>query len=296
MIRAFDLAEPAITHGGPAKPFGLGTEGYALHEIVRMIVGNVDIIDRSTGRLVKLRRNELRTNPLRAHKVARVVRLLFDANVDLDDYARLLVTVGARNSRFFATIRDEFIVCLVARQERRYTEAFLYLYRILEFTSVAFPMLYALSHQNFVGSQSFLKSLVADGKEGDLKILSKALPALSAQGNLNGILFDFSIGGYDVALIDALKSELSAAVKPAVAGMEFEDQGDVLFRVPFDNMSHLFSSLRNRMFHYRNGERNIDLVKTGGSEIVCKLCIDELIYWFCLVYTEIVRTVGRQII
>ncbi|WP_152567551.1 hypothetical protein [Sphingopyxis sp. LC363] len=157
-------------------------------------------------------------------------------------------------------------------------------------------MLYALSNQNFAGSLSFLKSLVSDGKQGDLKVLSKALPTLAAQGNLDGLLFDFSVAGYDVNLVSKIKSELNAAVKPAVSSMDFEDQGDILFRVAFNDMSHLFATLRNRMFHYRNDERNIDLVKIGGAETVCKLCIDELIYWFCLVYTEIIRTVGKQII
>ncbi|WP_150131287.1 hypothetical protein [Sphingobium yanoikuyae] len=294
-MRSFELVEPISTHGVPPRPFGLGQNGSALHEIVRIMVGNVDVKDQA-GNVFRLRRNELRTRPLRAHKVARVVRLLFESQVNLEDYSRILTTIGARNRNFFATIRDEFLICLVARREKRFTESFLYLYRILEFTAVAFPMLYALSHQNFAGSQSFLKSLVADGKEGDLKVLSKALPTLSAQGNLDGLLFDFSIAGYDIDLINKIRAELNAAVKPAVLGMEFEEQGDILFRVPFNDMSHLFVSLRNRMFHYRNGERNIDLVRIGGAETICKICIDELIHWFCLVYTEIVRTVSRQII
>jgi len=251
---------------------------------VRIIVGNVNIKDHKDN-IFRLRRNELRTEPLRAHKVARVVKLLFGSQVDLNDYAQLLTTVGARNSIFFATIRDELIMCIIARREKRFTESFLYLYRILEYTSVAFPMLYALSHQNFSGSFGFLKSLVSDGKQGDLKVLSKALPTMAAQGNLDGLLFDFSVAGYDVELVRKIRNELNSAVKPAVSNMEFDYQGDILFRVPFNDMSHLFATLRNRMFHYRNDERNIDLVKLGGAETVCELCIDELFYWFCLVYT-----------
>lgn len=294
-MRSFQLVEPVSVHGTPEHPFGLGQQGYALHEIVRIIVGNVDVKDQADN-IFRLRRNELRTRPLRAHKVARVVKLLFESQVDLGDYARLLTTVGARNSNFFATIRDELILCLVSRRERRFTESFLYLYRILEYTSVAFPMLYALSNQNFTGSLNFLKSLVSDSKQSDLKVLSKALPTLAAHGNLDGLSFDFSVAGYDVILVNKIKSELNAAVKPAVSSMDFEDQGDTLFRVSFNDMSYLFSTIRNRMFHYRNDERNIDLVKLGGAETICKLCIDELIYWFCLVYTEIIRTVGKQIV
>lgn len=94
----------------------------------------------------------------------------------------------------------------MARKEKRFTESFLYLYRIIEYASVAFPMLYALSHQNFVGSFNFLKSLVSDGKQGDLKVLSKTLPILATQGNLDGLLFDFSVAGYDIELIEKSKA------------------------------------------------------------------------------------------
>jgi hypothetical protein len=291
LIREPDTANPAQTH-----PFGLNEDGVALHEILRLILGNVDLYHEDSELLVKIRTNELRTNGFHRGKPERMVNILFDNEISLQEYARLLSSVGTRNSTFFAQVRSELALCLLAKKQGRFTEAFIYLYRILEYISIAFPMLYALSNHDFFGSQRFLKSLVLDGKEGDLKVLERAIPTLSAQGNLNGITFDFSVAGMHSDRVGAIRAELTEAVRPKVADMEFETEGDILFRVPFDQMSMLFVSVRNRMFHYKIGERNINLARVGGSELLCKICLKELLYWFSLVYTEIIRVLGRQVV
>lgn len=267
-----------------------------MHEVVRLLVGNADVTDGQTNRTIKFRNNELRLGHMRAHRPARIVKVIFDSSANIEDYTKLLESVGIRNKRFFEQVRDELIICLVARRERRFTESFLYLYRLLEHISVAFPMLYALSHINFEGSHKFLKSLVADGKEGELKVLEKSVPVLSKQGNLNGIKFDFSVAGLDTDTIEKIKRQIVSVIQPSVPKMEIEDEGEILFRVPFDSMSTLFVVLRNRTFHYKLGERNMNLVALGGSEFIFSLVIDELLYWFALLYTEIIRTCGRQIV
>lgn len=292
----FKLREPISGGDPPAGPFGLNDNGNALHEVLRLLLGTTETYQGDGDIIIPLRQNELRKHVRRRSRPEKIVNLVFGSDLDIDDYTRLLNTVGLRNANFFRQVRSELILCLVAKKQKRYTESFLYLYRILEYISVAFPMLYALSHQDFIGSQAFLKSLVADGKEGDLKVLERAVPILSAQGNLSNITFEFKSLGFDTDLIQSIKAEVSAVIGTKLKSIEFEEEGDTIFRVSFDEISTLFIILRNRMFHFRLGERNINLGRVGGSETICKMCLPELIYWFGLLYTEIIRVVGKQVV
>ncbi|MBD8678311.1 hypothetical protein [Sphingomonas sp. CFBP 13720] len=295
MANPYQLREPVTESADQVAPFSVNENGNALHEVLRLLLGTIDVYNPTTDQIVKLRSNEFRTEIANKSRPEKIVNLVLGPDVGLHDYIKILNTVGLRNATFFRTVRSELVLCLLAKKQKRYTESFLYLYRILEYVSVAFPMLYALSHQSFVGSHNFLKSIALNGKEGDLKILEKTIPILSAQGNLTNLTFDFCVEGIDVDCVSAIKNEITNCVKPAVPSLEFETEGDVLFRVPFDEMSVFFATIRNRMFHYRLGEKNINWDRIGGSETICRMCGRELIYWFALLYTEIIRVSGRQV-
>ena len=60
--------------------------------------------------------------------------------------------------------------------------------------------------------------------------------------------------------------------------------------VPFLEMHYLIVTVRNRMFHFRQGEENLSLGEFGGSEVICKMIMNEAIHWFSKIYSEILRT------
>lgn len=73
-----------------------------------------------------------------------------------------------------------------------------------------------------------------------------------------------------------------------------EEDGEFLLRVPFNSMSSLIASIRNRMFHYRIRETNFDLARLGGSEQICRLVLSEGIYWFAILFSEMVKTLAKR--
>lgn len=154
-------------------------------------------------------------------------------------------------------------------------------------------MLYAMTHKDFYDVHSFLKSLLSTEKDGDLRILQKAIPHISKGGGLDALSMEFSVAGYDLDYVSALKSQLNAVVKPHVQGFEFEDQGEILFRVPFDSAPALMVTVRNRMFHMKIAEKNLMLGLLGGAERICEMCVNEMHYWFALTYSELVRALTK---
>jgi hypothetical protein len=93
---------------------------------------------------------------------------------------------------------------------------------------------------------------------------------------------------YARACHDQLKKHKTATV---IKEVEFQGSDfDYEINVPFLEMHHLIVIVRNRMFHFRQGESNLILGEIGGSEVICKMIMNEAIHWFSKIYSEILRT------
>jgi hypothetical protein len=288
------LREPAVGQYIPPRPFGVVSDGLPPHEIIRLLLGSVDVSEPGSGKVTFLTTNEFRNRTRRLRHPARISSFLFDNEVDLVDYERFVVALSAQNAHFFERLRGELALALVAKRAARYTESFLYFYRVLELTAVAFPLLYASAHSDFQRANDFLRSLMSTDKDGDLKVIAKAVPKIAERGGLSPVVFDFLVSGSDVRWIAELKRQIERCNINGIDGFEFESDGDVLFRVPFNSMPVLIATFRNRMFHYRVGEKNIELGLMGGSEGICKVLVPEISHWFALLYAEIIRTMAKR--
>lgn len=293
MFENLTLKEPLLGGYQPPRPFGLSSDGAAPHEIVRLLLGSVNI-EASTGRTAALSTNEFRQASRRMCRPDRISNFLFEDEITLDDYGILVTTLSSRNASFFEKLRQELTLALLCKKDRRFTESFLYFYRVLEMTAVAFPLLYATTHSDFGRAHDFLKSLLSNEKDGDLKVLNTAVPVIAQQGNLAGLTFDFSIAGSNASWVYALKRQIERCGIHRTDGFEFQPDGDALFRVPFNSMPSLLTQFRNRMFHYRIGQTNFDLGAIGGSERICEMLTAEAAHWFALMYAEILRVMAKR--
>lgn len=278
----------------PPRPFGLYSDGAAPHEIVRLLLGSVNVRHASTGRTTALTTNEFRQTARRMCRPERISHFLFEGDIALAEYESFVTALSAQNADFFEKLRQELTIALLAKREGRFTEAFLYFYRVLEMTAVAFPLLYATSQSDFKRAHAFLKSLMNNDRDGDLKVLNTAVPVIAAQANLTSVTFDFSISGSEAAWVSMFKAQIERCNIQAVDGFEFEPDSDVLFRVPFNSMPSLLVKFRNRMFHYRAGEANFDLGALGGAERICGILVSEAAYWFALIYAELLRVMAKR--
>lgn len=288
------LREPALGGYTPPKPFGLYSEGAAPHEIIRLLLGSVNVREALTGRTTLLSTNEFRQTARRMCRPDRISQFLFEGDITLDEYGSFVTALSAKNADFFEKLRQELTLALIAKKDHRFTESFLYFYRVLEMTAVAFPLLYASTQSDFKKAHSFLKSLMDNERDGDLKILNTTVPIISAQANLTAVTFDFSVVGSDVAWATVFKSQIEKCKIHKTPGFEFEPDIDTLFRVPFNSVPTLLVQFRNRMFHYRVGEANFDLGAIGGAERVCQILVSEAAYWFALIYAEILRVMAKR--
>lgn len=289
------LKEPSKANYVPPKPFGLNGDGLAAHEVLRLLLGSINVEDKKTGKIYHLSKNQLGVGGSRLCRPEKIVATVFGGNFTLSDYKSLIESVNAKNLEFMQRLRRELTMSLYCRRTGRHTESFLYMYRVLEMTSLAIPMIYALAKRDFTNTHTFLKGLFANDRAGDLSALRAAVSTIAADGGLGPLKFDFSVSGWDVGLVNELRNQITTCVLPDVRNLEIEDQGDILFRVPFNAMPVFFATVRNRMFHYRIGEANFDLAALHGSESLCEMCMDQILFWFTHLYVQMVRVLATQV-
>lgn len=294
MAVRYTLKELGGARADPGRPFGFYESGARLHEILRLLLGSANVYDKENRTTLELGVNELRTSGRRLYKPEKILEVIFEGAVSIEDYGRFVVAESAANLDFYTGLRDELCLSLICKKRGNNIEAFLYLYRILEYISLAVPILYASSQTRFSVANDFLKSLRMSDRDGDLAALSRAIPTISSRGNLSEVTFDFSVSGREANLVAVLRAEFDRCIKAKVDGFELYDDGDILFSVPFNSMPSLFINVRNRLFHYKIGDPNFDVRMFGGADVVCAICVKEMTHWFSLLYIEIVRIMGRR--
>lgn len=296
MALRFTLKEPKFRGFSPEPPFGLYENGVPLFEIFRLLRGTVDVLDKRTGKLVKITENETRIGVTRSARPVHIFKYLVD-DVDSEDsvsfeaFEDFIQRQKHLNKQFFERLRANLTMCLVAKQSGRSTESFLYFYRILEHVSLAFPLTYALNENDFGKAHRFLKDLFQNERDGDLAAMKTFVPRIAQIGGYQNETFEFAFNNCTVLDGSACMTQLRACFDSDSSIVSFdEDEATTEFLVPFNQMHSFIVTVRNRMFHDRVGERNLDLALMGGSDLLCNVVMQEALHWFSKVYAEIVRT------
>ena len=291
MSTRYLLEEPYPELEIPAE-LGFSNEGSLVHQSLRILTGSAVVNDVWAGKIYKLGDSELRLPPIRKHETARIIGSILSSEVSEDDYMRFVLSVSRQNHAFFVKLRNELILCLIAKKDRRFTESFLYLYRIIEYISTAFPILWASMQSDFSNGYVFLRSLIENERDGELKILVQSIPHLARRGNLSDLMFSFRCFNVHNEYVSILRNELRNCI--SVKGVDWEHDDDVIFEANFCQIPSLLVSVRNRTFHYQTSKNNVDLARIGGAEKLMEFLLPEFTYWFSLVYVEIVRTLASQ--
>jgi hypothetical protein len=231
--------------------------------------------------------NELKKAGRHTANPRTIAKSFFKDDLSLSDYEKFVRKANAQNEAFYKTLRSELVLCLTSKQRGNFSESFLYLYRILEYISFAIPLMYSTSQSNFKNGFIFIKSLVEAEKDGHLVILKRSVPTIFKVNNIGGIDAEFSITGRNAAWVAEVRNQFDKRIKASVAGFEFDDTGgSTLFRVPFNSVPALIINVRNRAFHYRMDEPNIDLGALGGIDGICEMLMPELTYWLAVLFGE----------
>ena len=187
------MREPRLRGYVPPRGFGLYSDGHHIHTIFRLFLGSVNAYDKVAQKLVVLNWDESQfALSNRSAKPKNVTDILFEdtENISEDDYLGFLKNYNPRNEEFFLTLSRELTHCIVAKKRLHLGESFLHFYRIMEYVSLSFPVIYSRAQSDFESSFRFQKSLFRSDRDTDLVALKSIVSLLAGTGGLADLSYE----------------------------------------------------------------------------------------------------------
>lgn len=196
-----------------------------------------------------------------------------------------------KNKSFFKTLNDEFCNFYYFTHKQNHTVAFLHLYRILEYTSYTFPLMYATSTKDFSKSFDSLKGLFSGEKDqGELRVFKFFIKnVMSIETNYKGLTIDINI----ISDLEEYNERIFKTLKAICEDSIFEDIKNIENKrlcVKFSEFSSFIITIRNRFFHLKNSQgANIHSIDIVDSDFFFSLINRKCAYFLSLVTVLIIN-------
>ncbi|NSY19072.1 hypothetical protein [Neorhizobium sp. AL 9.2.2] len=222
--------------------------------------------------------------------IDRILDYVFEDRPTEPELIALFRKAGILNKGFYIEVLAELGFLLKSVGDGKFTESFLYIYRILERISVACPLIYISNEKDFRTAYSFLSSIYEDKKaQGELIMLQRFLQHYSGlNDSFAGATLDFSLAELEGDLAIELIDEFKTIIVPEVKSLVIDEENGTI-SVPFKDVGSFVVTVRNRTFHNLGARANFNLSRIGGSEPLFALLVPTLIYWFSYVFVDFAK-------
>lgn len=303
MLKSFDISEPEGSRFASKWPEALLVDGTPpiapLTVILRVLSGNVDLLHKASGKRRKCRTLYFSDDPnlkTRSPSYPSLVASWMAEEITQDDVIRYLKHSKTVNRTFYLKTAAEVCFCINAIETNNYTSAFVSIYRLLEWISVAFPNIYFSSSEDFVGVYEQLKKMLQDNANGgELQFFKKTLALLFDGDIILEYNFDFTVSSTDEDVCKSLTSQLKAVMDSANINIAVNENQNA-FALNFKEIPGFIINLRNRYFHYdSSGKKNVDVDNVRDVELMFETVVEPCLRWFALVLLKVVaRSVGHH--
>lgn len=217
----------------------------------------------------------------------------FGDDFNLEDLSKLLKDrqLTFKNKVFYDNLNNEFLNFHYNTFKENHTVAFLHLYRILEYTSYTFPLLYAVSTKDFSNSFESLRILFSGDKDkGELKVYKDFINEIFGKDKYySRISIDINIISdlpeYNERIYNTLLKICDKEFFDLTKNSEFSK-----LAIKFTEFSSFIITVRNRFFHLKNSQsNNIHSIDIVDSEHFFKLINHKCAYFISLITLEIIQ-------
>ncbi|MCT3721809.1 hypothetical protein HZP56_00675 [Elizabethkingia anophelis] len=217
----------------------------------------------------------------------------FGKEYSLEDLSSLLENrvINNRNKEFYNNLLNEYLNFYYYTHKRNHALAFLHLYRILEYTSYTFPLLYAISTKDFSNSYSSLRTLFTGDKDkGELKVFKDFIGAIYGEDRYYGrISIDIDILSDLPEYNERIYKTILNICDSEIFDMSKNSENHKI-AIKFTQFSSFIITIRNRFFHLKNSQSNnihsIDIVDANHFfSLINKKCA----YFIGLLTFEVIK-------
>lgn len=255
--------------------------------ILRLLSGNVELTHAYSDKQIKSRVNYFSSNFTTFSNWKREFPTLLSEDVTAEDVSIFIDRTKYINKAFYSSILSELSHFLLHVNKGSHTSAFIYIYRILEKISYAFPLIYASKSQDFLSSFNQLKELmVGDKEKKELGFFKVFIKMLYKDNSIADTSVDIFINSSDAQV----KEQMFKALKE-VSGNSILHEDSTEFdklSIKYCEMGSFLINVRNRFFHNLNGgSSNIESNKIVDSDELFSFINPMAMYWVSMVFLEI---------
>ncbi|ENF3463123.1 hypothetical protein SM871_004157 [Yersinia enterocolitica] len=235
-----------------------GTRKLPLLHLIRVLSGTVSIIHNYDGKKIQHRVNYLdgdfKVSFLDWHEK---FPFIISEDTDIQDVAEYIDATKFTNVKFYENILSEVSQFILHTGRGSHTSAFIYVYRILEKISYAFPLIYCQQTSDYLRSFSQLKDMmIGDKDKSELGFFKVFINNLFEESDLKLTSINIIMNAPNDVIQEKMFSAMFNVCSPQVLN-ENTDRPRML-AINFCDFGSFIISIRNRFFHYKNEGGNID--------------------------------------
>ena len=217
----------------------------------------------------------------------------FSDEVTLSELSKYFKSLR-QNKAFYNKLQSETIECLIAREQGRFLESFVYAYRMLEGISYTFPLIYTSKASSFERSFSELKDFMSKSKtDGELAFFKRFINAAFSTESFFQTTVDVKFSSIEIDSLRASYFRLLKTLMPEKQRDIFilDETEDYDINYSFLGFLTLVISVRNRYLHFLQGSwsENISSQDLVAPNLFFSVFIDEFINWLAVIILEILK-------
>lgn len=202
------------------------------------------------------------------------------------DYEKFATKIG--NRKFFIALKDELVNFSINQREERYTNAFVHMYRMIEYISYVFPMLYATSAEDFQGTFRVLRNFFSEkNNTAELDFFRKFLEH-SIDETIKEVQIEYNFCAENE---DLQRSMYELAKSKIWKGSPCEEssEGEKLV-LKWIDVPGMVICIRNAFFHYANGiDNTIASAQMPDSDLFFSSINESTMSWFACLFSEVLE-------
>ena len=255
--------------------------------ILRLLSGNIELTHNYSNERIKSRTNYFSSNLTNFSNWNREFPSLLSEDVTASDISIFIDENKYVNRAFYSKILSEVSQFILHNKRGSHTSAFIYIYRILEKVSYAFPLIYASKSQDFLSSFNQLKNMmVGDKEKKELGFFKIFINTLYEGDSISSTSIDIYINANDRDVQKQIYKVLEEVSGNSVLHGDSTEFDKI--SIKFCEMGSFIINVRNRFFHNLNSSAaNIESNRIVDSDEFFSFINPMAMHWVSMVFLEI---------
>lgn len=256
-------------------------------KLIRLLTGTVNVIDINKRHEFHLRDNYSNISFLANSNLSPLIfKKLIYPDYKISELESYLNKTKFQNVNFFKNLNQEVLYYFNQTSKKNHTTAFVHLYRILEYISYTFPLIYAAKGKEYFQTFESLQTFFTQSNQ-ELNFLNRFLEYFLDTDWAKDVNAEIKLLSRP---IETRSRHYTILYESIGNGKVVDKLEDVFLKLKYKSMIDLVVTLRNRYFHFQsNRNYNIQSSLMGDSDEFFNNVNSIAFNWISYVYIKVLK-------